>query len=124
VTFDELRGMGFTERTAALVDLCTHRMDVESSTERWLLMMARLVEARDDGAWRIKMADLTDNLTQCAGLSPENRRFMVETKAPLMVRLTEGLWFNKMVSDAGKYVAPIVMLRAEAEKQRTMDNRL
>ena len=124
VTLGELRGMGFTERTAALVDLCTHRMDVESSTERWLLMMARLVEARDDGAWRIKMADLTDNLTQCAGLSPENRRFMVETKAPLMVRLTEGLWFNKMVSDAGKYVAPIVMLRAEAEKQRTMDNRL
>ena len=114
VTLGELRGMGFTDRTVALVDLCTHRMDVENSTERWMLMMARLVEARDDGAWRIKKA----------GLSPENRRFMVETKAPLMVRLTEGLGFNKVVSDAGKYVAPIVMLRAEAEKQRTMDNRL
>jgi len=118
VTFDELRAMGFTDRTVALVDLCTHRMDIENSTERWLLMMARLVEARDDGAWRIKMADLTDNLTQCRGLSSENRRFMVETKAPLMVRLTEGLGFNKMISGEGDYVAPIVALKAEMEKQR------
>ena len=80
--------------------------------------MARLVEARNDGAWRIKMADLTDNLTQCRGLSPENRRFMVETKAPLMVRLTEGLGFNKMISEEGDYVAPIVALVAEMERQR------
>ena len=64
------------------------------------------------------MADLTDNLTQCAGLSPENRRFMVETKAPLMIRLTKGYGFNKMISEEGDYVAPIVMLVAETERQR------
>ncbi len=117
VTLGELRGMGFTERTVELVDLCTHRMDVRNSTERWVLMVARLVGARDDGAWRIKMADLTDNLTQCSGLSPENRRFMVETKAPLMVRVTEGLGFNKLISGEGDYVAPIVVLKAEIERQ-------
>lgn len=116
VSLDELRSMGFTDRTVELVDLSTHRLDVENSTERWILMMARLVEARDDGAWRIKMADLTDNLTQCSGLSHENRRFMVETKAPLMVRLTEGLWFNKMIFQDS--VAPIVLLVAEMERQR------
>ena len=116
VSLDELRGMGFTERTVALVDLCSHRAGVENSTERWLLMMARLVEARDDGAWRIKMADLTDNLTQCAGLSAENRRFMVEVKAPLMIRLTEGLGFNKMIFQDS--VAPISLLVAETERQR------
>ena len=116
VTLDELRGMGFTERTVALVDLCTHDLTIKNSAERWTLMMARLVEARDDGAWRIKMADLTDNLTQCRGLSPENRRFMVETKAPLMIRLTEGLGFNKMIFQDS--VAPIVLLVAEMERQR------
>ncbi len=116
VSLDELRSMGFTDRTVELVDLCTHQMDIKNSTERWVLMMARLVEARDDGAWRIKMADLTDNLTQCRGLSPENRRFMVETKAPLMIRLTEGLGFNKMIFQDS--VAPIVLLVAEMERQR------
>ncbi len=123
VTLEELRDMGFTDRTVELVDLCTHQMDVKNSTERWVLMMARLVEARDDGAWRIKMADLTDNLTQCRGLSPENRRFMVETKAPLMVRLTEGYGFNKMFSSEGDYIPPIVALMAEMERQ-CLDNRL
>lgn len=109
VTLEELRGMGFTDRTVGLVDLCSHRMEIEDNTERWVLMMARLVEARDAGAWRIKMADLADNLTQCRGLSQENRRFMVETKAPLIIRLTEGLGLREASGE----------LEAEMERQRT-----
>ena len=52
-------------------------------------MMAKLVESDDEDAWRIKLADLTDNLRQSTGLTPENRKFMIEVKAPLMMRLTE-----------------------------------
>ncbi len=89
VSFQELRDMGFTDRTIHFVALGTHPLDIENSTERWMLMTAKLIEADDEDAWRIKLADLTDNLRQSKGLSPEARRFMIEVKAPLFLRLTE-----------------------------------
>jgi len=87
---------GFTDRTAPLVDLCSHSLAIGGSAERWIAMMARLSHENSIEAWRIKLADLTDNLTQSQGLSPDNRRFMVETKAPLMLRLTEkhSIWIQ------------------------------
>jgi (p)ppGpp synthase/HD superfamily hydrolase len=87
VSFQELKDLGFTDRTIDLVRLCTHPMDITDSYKRWLLMIARLVEAEDEDAWRIKLADLTDNLSQSKCLSPEKRRFMVEVKAQLLIRL-------------------------------------
>lgn len=87
VTFDELQKMEFSDRTIDLIRLCSHRMDIKDSTQRWMLMIAKLIEANDDDAWRIKLADLTDNLAQSEGLSLENRRFMVEVKAPILLRL-------------------------------------
>jgi (p)ppGpp synthase/HD superfamily hydrolase len=109
VTFDELRASGFSERTIELVQLCTHQLDVENKTERWVLMIAKLIEARDEDAWRIKLADLTDNLKQSRGLTVENRNFMVEVKAPLMLRLTKRYIF------LGKAWGTLV---EELEKQR------
>ncbi len=87
VLLEELEKMGFTKRTVELVRLCSHDTSIEDKTERWIRMIARLVETKDDDAWRIKLADLTDNLTQSKGLSLENRKFMVEVKAPLLLRL-------------------------------------
>jgi|GEM_PF-881379 len=87
VSFEELEKMGFTKRTIELVRLCSHDTSIEDKTKRWIRMVARLVEANDSDAWRIKLADLTDNLTQSKGLSLENRKFMVEVKAPLLLRL-------------------------------------
>lgn len=106
VTIKELKKMDFSDRTIELVKLCTHSMDIEDSTERWIRMIARLVEANDEDAWRIKLADLADNLSQSKGLSPENRRFMVEVKAPMLLRL------------ARVYYSPRSMLEEEIEKQR------
>ena len=54
-------------------------------------MMAKLIEARDEEAWCIKLIDLSDNLKQSGGLSEDNRKFMVEVKAPLVLRLTQSL---------------------------------
>jgi len=45
----------------------------------------------NEESWAIKLIDLSDNLTQCSGLTEENRTFMIEVKAPLMLRLTEHL---------------------------------
>lgn len=88
VSFDELRALGYSERTIDLIGLCSHNMLIEDATERWVLMIANLVNARDEDAWRIKLVDLTDNLTESAGLKPENQQFMIETKVPIFMRLT------------------------------------
>jgi (p)ppGpp synthase/HD superfamily hydrolase len=91
VTFEELVDMGFTKKTIELIYLCTHDKTIENKTERWTLMIATLIEARNEEAWCIKLIDLSDNLTQCSGLTEDNRKFMIEVKAPLMLRLTESL---------------------------------
>ncbi len=90
-SLEELVEMGFTRRIVELVYLCSHNTKVENKTERWTLMMAKLTEARDEEAWCIKLIDLSDNLKQSRGLSEENRKFMIEVKTPLMLRLTEWL---------------------------------
>ncbi len=87
VTVDELESLGFSKRTIELVQLCSHDKNIEDKTARWMLMVAKLIEADDDDAWRIKLADLADNLAQSKGLSLENRRFMIEVKAPILLRL-------------------------------------
>jgi len=89
ISLDKLKELGFAERTIELVDLCSHSLGAQDKTERWVLMIARLIEANDDDAWRIKLADLADNLGQSRGLSPENRRFMIEVKTPLLLRLAQ-----------------------------------
>lgn len=89
VTLSELEGLGFSKRTIELVSLCTHPMDIQDSIERWVLMVARLIEANDSDAWRIKLADLTDNLKQCEKLPEKKKNFMLWLKAPLMLTLTK-----------------------------------
>lgn len=113
VTFTDLRVMGFSERTIELVGLCSHDVSIKDKTERWLLMIAKLIQARDDDAWRIKLADLTDNLKQSSGLTPENRRFMVEVKAPLLSRLTKNIGFPWLTQSI--YALEVEMMRQRSD---------
>lgn len=119
VTYQELRTLGFSERTIQLVDLCTHRLDIKDSAERWVLMMARLIESGDQDAWRIKLADQIDNLRQSSGLSPENRKFMVEVKALLLLRLAGSQPLSRFISTEFPPVqSGIEALEEELMKQR------
>lgn len=113
MTFEQLKVAGFSKRTVGLIDLCSHDPNVEHKTERWVRMIARLVEANDADAWRIKLADLTDNLSQARGLSPDNRKFMVEVKAPLLLRLIAN---HDSLNQQGH------RLREEMDKQRGKNN--
>lgn len=91
-SFEELVEMGFSRRTLELIYLATHDNEIENHTERWMLMIGKLIEARDEEAWFIKLADLADNLKQSEYLLEKDRKFMVEVKAPLILRLTEWLF--------------------------------
>ena len=89
VSFEELVQMGFPKKTIELVYLCTHDKRIKNHTARWLKLIDKLVDADVDEAWLIKMIDLAENLKQSHGLSKENRKFMIEVKGPLIMRLTE-----------------------------------
>jgi (p)ppGpp synthase/HD superfamily hydrolase len=119
ISLTELKNIGFSNRTVELVDLCSHDLNRKDSTERWVLMMARLIGAHDEDAWRIKLADLMDNLMQSRGLSEENRRFMVEVKAPLMLRLAKAHPFSRVITEEYPCVQPsIFALENEMLRQR------
>jgi (p)ppGpp synthase/HD superfamily hydrolase len=91
VSLTELAEMGFSRKTLELIFLCSHDVAVENKRERWMRMVAQLVRADNDEAWCIKLVDLADNLAQSHGLTPDNRAFMLEVKAPLMLQLTDNL---------------------------------
>jgi (p)ppGpp synthase/HD superfamily hydrolase len=100
VSLEELKTRGFNDEIVHLVDLCSHDSNIKDSNIRWVNMVAGLANERNTQAWNIKLADIYDNLQDSHMLNPERRRFMVETKAPLLLALTKDklsnteLWQN------------------------------
>ncbi|MEK7655566.1 MAG: HD domain-containing protein [Patescibacteria group bacterium] len=88
VSFERLLAEGFSHRTVELVKLCSHEETNLGKEARWTLMIAKLIEANDYEAWAIKLADLLDNLKESQWLAEDKRRFMIEVKAQLMLKLT------------------------------------
>jgi (p)ppGpp synthase/HD superfamily hydrolase len=90
-TFEELVEEGFSSRVIDLVRLCSHDDEIKESDARWVMMVAKLVEANDREAWAIKLADINDNLDSCHLLFPDRCKLMKEAKAPLLLSLTAPL---------------------------------
>lgn len=111
VSLNELTAHGFSSRTVELVSLCSHMETSLGKEARWTLMIARLIQADDRDAWMIKIADLLDNLKESRGLTESKRRFMIEVKAQLMLRLTANL-----AGDTSLWRA----LEEEAELQKSL----
>jgi hypothetical protein len=89
VPLEELRAAGFSERVVGLVDLCSHDASIEGTDARWVVMIARLVQADDSDAWAIKVADLADNLRDSGTMEVERREWMVNVKRPIMRRMAK-----------------------------------
>ena len=102
-SLEELKELGFSDRTIALVSLCTHDMNMFEGDARWVRMISRLIDANDLDAWSIKLADLFDNAKSAHTMSPDRQRFNMEVKVPLMLSVTKpvaghlGIW--KELSD-------------------------
>jgi (p)ppGpp synthase/HD superfamily hydrolase len=98
-SLEELSSLGFSDRTVELVSLCTHDMtSSEGGDALWVKMIARLIDAKDRGAWLIKLADLFDNAQSADTMSPARARFNKEVKVPLLLAVTKevagdhGIW--------------------------------
>jgi (p)ppGpp synthase/HD superfamily hydrolase len=88
VTFDELKSLGFSDRTIKLVDLASHDLTVADSDARWVFMIARLAKENDTDAWLIKIADISDNINDSHAMTKDRADFLKFTKARLILNLT------------------------------------
>lgn len=86
-SLEELSEMGYSQEVLTLVDLATHNKETEDKFQRRKDMMERLEEANNKDARAVKLADITDNVSQCH-LMPnieKKKRFLYE-KCPYFVR--------------------------------------
>lgn len=97
VSLEELRAAGFSECVVRLVDLCSHDASIEGTDARWVVMIARLVQAGDSDAWAIKVADLVDNLMDSGTMEVGRREWMRNVKRSLMGRVARGVDEKLMV---------------------------
>ncbi len=91
VPLEEFRAAGFSERVVRLVDLCSHDAAIEGTDARWVVMIARLVQAGDSDAWAIKVADLADNLRDSGTMEVGRREWVRDVKRSLMGRVAKGV---------------------------------
>ena len=95
-TLEQLRELGYSERTLEIVDLSSHDMTAPHGTalekdRRWAGMVARLERADDMEAWAVKVCDLIDNLIGSVSLPPDRRAVFLELKGPVYLRLSRPL---------------------------------
>lgn len=88
---EELKKLGFKDRTVELVGLCTHDMTMPDGDARWVKMIARLIDANDSDAWLIKLADVFDNAKSAHTMRPDRERFTKQVKVQLLLSLTVSL---------------------------------
>ncbi len=86
VTFDDLRKLWYSENIVNIVDLSTHNLLIEGSFEKWKNMLERLIKEENVGAWAVKLADISDNLTECHLMPNRDKldRFL-NKKCPIFV---------------------------------------
>lgn len=84
-SFEQLRELGYSERTIALVDLATFDMEIGENQTSRKKMMERLIIAADTDAWAVKLADMIDNLTECHLLPQLSLQGYLFIKAPLFI---------------------------------------
>jgi hypothetical protein len=59
---------------------------IEGSFEKWKNMLERLIKEENIGAWAVKLADISDNLTECH-LMPNRTKLdrFLNKKCPIFV---------------------------------------
>jgi hypothetical protein len=79
--------MGYPQEVLTLVDLATHNKETEDKFQRRKDMMKRLEEANNKFARAVKLADISDNVTQCHLIpNPEKRKRFLYEKCSYFVK--------------------------------------
>lgn len=84
-TIDDLKRLWYSERVISLVCLCSHDKNNPDKFWRRRDMIDKLIKAGDTDAWAIKLADISDNLTECHLLSPVALERFLHMKVPVFI---------------------------------------
>lgn len=86
VSLDELREFWYSDRVVHLVDLSSHDESIRGSLERWIAMLERMITEGDRDVWAVKLADISDNLTQVHHMpNSDNIARFLNKKCPVFV---------------------------------------
>ena len=91
-TMKELEEMWYPQEVLTLVDLATHDVTLVNPTDeekfqRWKNMMKRLENANNKSARAVKLADISDNVTQCHFMpNPTKRKRFLYEKCTYFVK--------------------------------------
>lgn len=72
-SLEELHTMGYPARVVELVDLASHDPMILEKYPRWAAMMKRLLASGDLDAFALKLADYTDNLSECLQMTDQDK---------------------------------------------------
>ncbi|NOZ44008.1 MAG: hypothetical protein GXP45_02510 [bacterium] len=66
--------------------LSSHNSSIEKSFDRWVNMITKLIKEDNKDAWAIKLADISDNLTECH-LMPDRDKLdiFLNKKCPVFI---------------------------------------
>ncbi len=95
-TLQELAEMWYSQEVLTLVDLATHNKETEDKFQRRKDMMKRLEEANNKSAWAVKLADISDNVTQCHLIpnSEKRKRFLYEKCSYFVRQGNKRFWWT------------------------------
>lgn len=111
VTMDDLKALGYTDNILRLVDYATHDMTITNSFTRWQTMIQRMIKANDREVRAIKLADISDNFTECHLLKPHNFETFLTKKAPVFI-----YWGNQFFGGTPFYTEFVERYFTEVKK--------
>lgn len=85
ITMHDLKTLGYSDNILRLVDYATHDMTIMDSFTRWQTMVQRMIDQHDREIRAIKLADISDNFTECHLLKPHNFETFLNKKAPVFI---------------------------------------
>jgi len=84
-SFEELKGLWYSEEVVHLVDLSSHDISCEEGLQRRKDMVRRLVSEENIDARAIKLADISDNLQECHMMQRKSIACFLNLKCPVFV---------------------------------------
>lgn len=82
---DDLKALGYSDNILRLVDYATHDLTITDSFTRRQTMVERMIKANDREVRAVKLADISDNFTECHLLKSHNFETFLNKKAPVFI---------------------------------------
>lgn len=86
MTFEDIKELWYSDNIINLINLSTLDNLDWDSYERWERMLKKIIQENNKDAWAVKLADISDNLTECH-LMPNKEKLdiFLNKKCPVFI---------------------------------------